>query len=215
MTIYSYKNPPDGFYTYAYLRDDNTPYYIGKGQDKRAWKHAKTEVFRTPKDHSRIIILEANLSEVGALALERFYIRWYGRKNENTGILRNKTAGGEGISGFKHSQDTKDKIREKRLGSIPSSEARLKQSRALKGVKRGPHSLERRAAISKSRKGYTYSTDRNAKVAAAHTGKKRVEHGINMTGANNPSFGKHWFNNGEVSILTFDCPEGFAPGMLR
>ena len=42
------------FYIYAYLRDDLTPYYIGKGSKKRAWK-SHTRINGTnllPKDCS-------------------------------------------------------------------------------------------------------------------------------------------------------------------
>ena len=162
------------YYVYAYLRPDGTPYYIGKGCNNRAYK--KHRHISVPKNRIKIVFLETNLSNVGACALERRYIEWYGRKDLGTGILRNMTDGGEGVEGHIHSQKTKDRIRDSRKdqsspnkGKTTSSEHRAKLSAANKGK-------------SPPNKGRPLSPEHRAKLSAANKGKKHtIETRIKMS----------------------------------
>jgi hypothetical protein len=106
------------YYVYFYLRENYKPYYVGKGKNNRAWvKHENVE---TPKDKSRILIVEDNLSELNAFLLERYYIRWFGKLYNNSGILENITDGGEGFPalfgelngmyGKSHTEEVKKKL---------------------------------------------------------------------------------------------------------
>lgn len=151
MTIYSRKNLPDGFYVYAYLRHDGIPYYIGKGKGVRAWNHYKNEKCQSPKDQKRIVVIERGLTEVGACAIERQMIRWYGRKDLGTGILLNKTNGGDGASGRTFSEFAKKKMALKKLGKKQSQATCDKRSSSLKGrpspFKGGRHSIESKHKI--------------------------------------------------------------------
>jgi len=116
--VFTRQNPPSGYYVYAYLRSDLTPYYIGKGKDKRAWKKQRLEVGK-PTNESQIIILKYNLTEDDAFILEKKLIEEHGRIDLGTGILRNKTEGGDGPSGRIISKETCEKISAAKKGNTP------------------------------------------------------------------------------------------------
>ena len=144
----------NNYYTYAYLREDKTPYYIGKGKGDRAYKKSKNDI-KPPKDKSRVILLKQNLSENEAFNHEKYMIDIFGRKDLGTGILHNRTYGGDGSSGVLQSEETK-----------------LKRSNALKGIPR-PEDVKIR--ISEKNKGKTHTKEAKDKIGDTHKGNKYWE----------------------------------------
>ena len=93
------------FYTYAWLREDGTPFYIGKGTGKRAFKGGTDRNLKKPP-RDRILILKKNLTEEEAFKHEIYMIALFGRKDKGTGILYNFTDGGPGMSGIVWREET-------------------------------------------------------------------------------------------------------------
>jgi len=85
------------YYTYAYLREDKTPYYIGKGSGDRAYqKHIRNNGQNLlPKNKGQILILKRFEIEDEAYKHEQYLIALYGRKCDG-GILVNMVHGGKG-----------------------------------------------------------------------------------------------------------------------
>jgi hypothetical protein len=186
MSIYT---PANRFYVYMYLRtyDSNiakagTPYYIGKGQRSRA-TDVQGHSVRMPADKSKIIYVETDMLEEDALQLEVKLIAQYGRIDLGTGILRNMTDGGDGVTGYwteerkkELSQNTRDdwntpaglekkqRLAERntrlKKGTKWSDESKDRLSQALKDK---PKSEQHRKNISESHLKY-WSENKNKRV---------------------------------------------------
>ena len=181
---------PKKYYTYAYLRENRTPYYIGKGSGRRIYNKGKKDI-KPPKNKSRIIFLKQNLTEEEAFKHEIYMIEVFGRKDLGTGILHNKTNGGDGVSGIipwnkdmvgcfsektiKQMGESRKGEKNHNYGKIFSVETREKMSENQMGEKNNfygkTHKLETKQKISKKIKGRTRSLETRKKISELHKGK--------------------------------------------
>jgi hypothetical protein len=219
------------YYTYAWLREDKTPYYIGKGKKNRAWRKG------SPPEE-RVLILKEGLCEEDAFKHEVYMIFVLGRKDKGRGILRNLTDGGEGCAGHHwehteewrakvrvsmlgknkgkiHSVETRQKFSEAHKGKRHSADQRQKISNSLKGIKRGVRSEEHRRKLGEAHKGKSLSKEAREKIGKAHKGRVLGEEHRKKIGASNAK--RKWFHNPESKEKKFcrpeDCPAGYLPGM--
>jgi hypothetical protein len=173
------------FYTYAYLREDKTPYYIGKGTGKRIYS-TNRKGLNPPKDKTRIIYLKQNITEEEAFRHEIYMIDVFGRKDLGTGILHNLTDGGEGTSGTVIGEETKRKFSEESkgkknnfYGKTHSEETKRKMSELMKGENNPnygkTHSEESKIKMSEASKGRTHSEESKIKMSEASKGRTHSE----------------------------------------
>lgn len=158
------------YYVYAYLREDGTPYYIGKGKDKRAYViHRRSNGTNLlPKDKNNIKIIAHKLFEHEAFLLEQYLILTYGRKDLGTGILQNMANGGEGRTGpITYSEESKKIRTEKMSGDKnPSKRPEVKLAKKKKMTEFWQNNPEKKKKI-RSRMS-SINNPNNVKLSCLH-----------------------------------------------
>ena len=153
------------YYVYEWLREDGTPYYIGKGEGFRAYAKRPYK----PLDESRIHIIKDNMLEEDAFNLEKELIAKYGRQDLGTGILKNKTDGGEGGS---KSPETRAKLSRAGKGKAPWNKGL--SAATDKRVKRNAESKKGQVFSEEAKKnmsGYKISDEAKQRMSLGQKGK--------------------------------------------
>lgn len=173
------------YYVYQLrLANSETPFYIGKGKGRRANSHLTRSSLAIRNHKNHIIkkammegiavlteIIHQNLEESEALAIEAELIAEYGRRNDG-GILSNATMGGEGMSGFKASTETRLKMSESAKKVIKTEE--WKQNIGM-GRRGKAHTEATKNKMREVATGRRHSEETREKISKAGIGRRHSE----------------------------------------
>lgn len=170
-------------YVYEHWRiDTNTCFYVGKGIGKRAWNMAARnkrhkaiqQKLATMGLYVKVVVICDGMTDEDAKSLEILTIK----KWRDLGCsLANFTIGGDGISGLKHSAETREKMRISAL-KANTEEVRKKKSLAAKGKIKSP---EHRAKLAQSMIGSKRASGKRSREFCEHM--SRVLKGRKLTPA--------------------------------
>lgn len=168
-------------YVYAHIRlDTNEVFYIGisdkscksiKNKYKRAYNKISRNNFWfkiTNKSEYKVVILHDNICWNEACILEIKLIAFHGRRNLGLGTLTNLTDGGEGIKGYKMSEENIQRTIERQKGKKQSLETIEKRRQSNSGFK---HTEETKKKLSLSHLGKTLSQETKDKLSKANKGR--------------------------------------------
>jgi hypothetical protein len=173
------------YYTYAFLRKDRTPYYIGKGKGRRAYVKERRGA-KPPSDPALILILKKGLTENEAIKHEIYMISVFGRKDLGTGILLNLTNGGEGCEPGPETRRKRSESMAK-ARSNPELKQKYKETYAKPEVKKrlseAYREVQLRPEVREKQQEYYDDPEWSRKCSERNKGEK------------NPCYGKRWWVN--------------------
>lgn len=162
-------------------------FYVGIGLKSRPYEKTRSQLWnRIVKKYGyKIKIIHEFDDRKEAEKMEVYYIGLYGRINNKTGILANLTNGGEGLTGYIMSDETKKKLIEYKTGKKHSVETCLKRSISLKGRKPHPNTVAARklAPYNSWNKGQKMKEESRLKMIASKTGQKLTQQHKDKIGA--------------------------------
>lgn len=193
------------YYVYAYIRANDskhgkkgTPYYIGKGRKGRAY-HPDHSV--PVPDKSRIVMLETGLTNVGAIAIERRLIEWWGRIDQG-GCLRNRSSGGEGNNSQRpwlseYNRTRVHPFQDKKRPEHSKLVSDLNRSIWSSYTKEEKEARTNNIASAVKNRYASFTEDKKRMIAEKAAAKNR---------------GKGWWTNGKTTMKSVDCP---GPGWVK
>ncbi len=187
-----------------YSDQNNTPFYIGKGKKNRylisghlySNLYLKNKILSIGPENVKISFLHKDLSEEEALRLESIWIKFFGRKCYDDGLLVNFAEYGTTAQRVL-TQETKEKIRQARIREYATTDRAQRMSAKQKGR---IISEEHKKKIGKANKGHVawnkgikmpdwiveinrkgqlgkkLSKEHKTKISKAHMGKKLSEY---------------------------------------
>ena len=180
--VYVHVAPNDKHYVRQTKRDFWKRWgYNGNGYMNGNQKYFERAINKYGWDNFEHVILKENLTKEEADYWEKYYIQLWDCTNKSKGY--NLTNGGDGGNGAKRSEETKEKLRQKRLRTKLSEETKRKIGDASKGHYVSKEVRKKIGDAQRGEKNHNYgktaSEDTRRKMSESHCGEK------------NPNYGKH------------------------
>jgi hypothetical protein len=166
------------FYVYI-LKDNDIPFYVGKGTKNRMYEHS-LQAKRSNKSTHLLNKIRKMFSEGRSIQYEKVFfsedarealdkeielIALYGRIDKNTGILVNGTDGGDGVVGYVYTEEHKRKISN-------ALKTAIKEGRLIPAGKKCVRDIKYRDNMSKAMRTY-YDTNPDADKTREKISKQR------------------------------------------